>query len=244
MVEQGQQIISADERFAGNRYFNNGDSTQWFKQGGRVTSWDAWYAKIDKNSARVKVKYNDPERSIATYNATLGGTPAQGAFMNMARMLARRVWDPRYTAKAVIAYMQAGFKVHKIPPIVTATNLSSKNQQAARGQIYFIFDKDVSASLSVEDLVITNRKSKKRVAPGLMAFTYDKATNTAVWTFPKLAGGLLPGTDYTVTLDSAHITDVKNTPLDGNYDGIGGDPFTRRLRFRGQLPPTPPVTAA
>lgn len=233
IISQGQEYDAAAERFQGNRYYNPGDSRQWFKKGGATTSWDQWYAKVDKSSARVKVKYNDPERKIETYNAMLGGKPSVGAFLTQARLMARRIWDPRYAATAMVEYMRAGFKVKKIPPTVTATNLSSKNQQPTRSAVFFIFDKDVSASLGVGDLTITDRKTRRKVGTSAMNLTYDAATNTATWTFPKLDGQALKAGEYDVELSGGGgVRDVKGTPLDGNADGVGGDGFAKRIKIK------------
>lgn len=232
IISQGQEYNAAAERFSGNRYFSSGSSATWFKKGGNVTSWDQWYAKVDKTSRRVKVKYDDPERKVETYNAMLGGKPSVGAFLTQARLLARRIWDPRYSASAVVEYMHQGFKVRKIPPKVTATNLSSKNTGPTASAIFYIFDKDVSSQLSAGDLIITNRKTRKRISSSSMKVSYDASTHTATWTFPGLKDQKLAAGDYNVKLLGAGITDVKGTALDGNYDGVGGDSFFSRLKIK------------
>jgi hypothetical protein len=122
--------------------------------------------------------------------------------------------------------------VRKIPPIVTATNLSSKNTQPTRSSIFFLFDKDVSSKLSADDLVITDRQTKKRVSTSSMKVEYDTQTNRATWTFPGLKAQMLPAGDYTVELVASGIADVKGTLLDGNYDGFGGDSFLARLKIK------------
>jgi hypothetical protein len=232
MIEQGQEINLGAERFQGNRYFSSGDAGGWFRKANHTTSYDQWKAKVDKNSLRVKVKYNDPERKIESYNATLGGKPSPGAFLTQARLLARRIWDRRFSATAVIEYMGAGFKVKRIPPVVTATNLSSKNTQATRKEIFFLFDKDVSGKLAAGDLVIVNTQTQQKVRTSAMQFAYDKTTNRASWTFPGLKRDMLAAGQYEVKLSGQSIVDAKGTKLDGNADGIAGDDFIRAMRIR------------
>jgi hypothetical protein len=232
IITQGQEYDAAYERFQGNRYFNPGDNRQWFRKANQTVAWDQWYAKVDKTSARVKVKYNDPERRVESYNAMLGGKPSVGAFLTQARLMARRIWDPRYAATSVVEYVRTGFKVKKIPPTVTATNLSSKNQQPTRSAIFFIFDKDVSPSLDAADLKITDLNTNKRVPSSSMKVTYDATTHTATWTFPGLSNKMLNAGEYQVELSGHGVFDVKKTWLDGNYDGLGGDGFFKRIKIK------------
>ena len=232
IIEHGQEVDQGFERFQGNRYYNTGNSSQWFRKNGKTLSIGQWEAKVDKTGKQVKVKYNDPERRIETYNAQLGGKPSLGAFLTQARLLARRIWDRRYSAAGVLEYMGAGFKVKRIPPIVTATNLSSKNTKVMRKEIFFLFDKDVSGKLSAGDLVITNTDHHYKVRTSAMKFTYDKATNRASWTFPGMKRGMLAAGNYEVKLVAKGIADIKGTALDGNADGVAGDDFLRLVRIK------------
>jgi hypothetical protein len=131
-----------------------------------------------------------------------------------------------------VEYVAQGFKVRKIPPIVTATNLSSKNTQPTRSSIFFLFDKDVSASVSVDDLIITNRTSGKRIATSSIKVEYDAVANKATWTFPKLKDQQLSPGEYDVQLSAPGIWDIKNTKLDGDYDNVAGGNFSRLLRIK------------
>jgi hypothetical protein len=53
--------------------------------------------------------YPDPNRSLASYHATLGGAPTTDAFLVEARKQGKDNWRTAYTAKAVNAYIRAGF---------------------------------------------------------------------------------------------------------------------------------------
>ena len=233
IVEQGQPIDLAAEQFVGNRYYNTGTSAEWFRRGGKNTSWAQWNASVDKTSRVMKVNYDDPWRTIESYNAMLGGKPRQGAFLTRARMLSRRIWDPRYSAAAVVTYIRTGFTAHRIPPTVKATNLISTNTRPTSRQITFIFSKDVGSKLTVDSLIVFNRRTRKRINSSAMQLQYDPATHTATWSFPGLTAGRLAGGDYRVTLLAGDVVDARGTKLDGDANGAAGGNFERRLRIPG-----------
>ncbi len=53
--------------------------------------------------------YPDPNRSVGSYNASLGGASTTNAFLAVCEQQSRQDWDPRYTAAAVIGYIRTGF---------------------------------------------------------------------------------------------------------------------------------------
>jgi hypothetical protein len=50
-----------------------------------------------------------PERTIETYDLTLGGPGTLDHFMSLARQQSRDHWNPALTAQAVNTYIRAGF---------------------------------------------------------------------------------------------------------------------------------------
>src|SRR5262249_41803878 len=52
--------------------------------------------------------YPHPERTIATYMATLGGPGSVSSFMALASRQARGNWNPALTARAVNTYLRDG----------------------------------------------------------------------------------------------------------------------------------------
>ena len=58
-------------------------------------------------------RWVDPERSLASYNATLGRPADANDFLMRARSLSRDEWRPEYTAPAVNDYIRAGFKLKR-----------------------------------------------------------------------------------------------------------------------------------
>src|SRR5690606_4011717 len=53
--------------------------------------------------------YPDPNRTLADYNAHLGGARSCEAFMEQVLNRPMQTWDERYTAYAVNKYIRAGF---------------------------------------------------------------------------------------------------------------------------------------
>ena len=73
-------------------------------------SLSAWKPLVhDTSSVEQSVNFPDPDRSIATYHASIGGTPSLDAFMLQARLQSKAYWRDQYTAKAVNDYIRAGF---------------------------------------------------------------------------------------------------------------------------------------
>lgn len=60
--------------------------------------------EIDRND------YVDPNRTVETYNAFIGGEPSLSAFLDGARKQSKSNWHPELTAHAVNEYIRAGFK--------------------------------------------------------------------------------------------------------------------------------------
>lgn len=63
----------------------------------------------------------DPDRSIADYNASIGGAASIDAFMNACRTRAVGTWPYAYTAYAVIDYVREGFNLPPVGPGGSAT---------------------------------------------------------------------------------------------------------------------------
>jgi hypothetical protein len=65
--------------------------------------------------------FADPDRTVATYNQSLGGTATSWQFLNNARQQAKGDFDVRYTAAAAANYVRAGFGMAAIPGTVAVT---------------------------------------------------------------------------------------------------------------------------
>jgi hypothetical protein len=102
------------------------------------------------------------------------------------------------------------------PPAVTGSTFV---YQTAPNSVSFIFSEDVSASLSIDDLLVTGPGGN--VVP--VSLNYNAATNTASFALPT------PPTDgnYTATLLAAGVTDAAGNPLPAdvnvNFFSLAGD---------------------
>jgi len=99
----------------GNKYHSGRSDGRWFvKAAGLSLTYPEWNAFISDNSQLVQLSYPDPNRSIGSYHATIGGAPDTTAFMTEARKQSRDFWRPQYTAAAVNNYLRAGFGMAQV----------------------------------------------------------------------------------------------------------------------------------
>ena len=101
------QIHSSNNRWY--RWASGGSPL--FQLAGANLSFQALMSALgDSTSVYTLVNsYPDPNRTIATYNASLGGGASLDAFMTQAGGQSRANWRPEYTAFSVNAYVRAGF---------------------------------------------------------------------------------------------------------------------------------------
>ena len=98
------------EVFQNNQYFTNRTASQWFRNGGSNLSLAGWVTASGETGAQnIQVSFPDPNRTIATYMTSLGGTPSLAAFLAEARLQSKSNWRTEYTAPVVNDYIRAGF---------------------------------------------------------------------------------------------------------------------------------------
>ena len=85
------------------------------------------------------------------------------------------------------------------------------------------FNKNISQSLSVSDLLLNNLTTNQQVPGGSISMSYDLATNTATFTFASI----LSDGNYRATLPAASVSDLSGNTLaaDFSFDffTLGGD---------------------
>ncbi len=74
-----------------------------------LRAWSRWSGEADALGAVPT--YVEPGRSLATYNASLGGGGTVEALLSAARSQSRLRWDEGYTGAAVGAYIREGFRI-------------------------------------------------------------------------------------------------------------------------------------
>jgi VCBS repeat-containing protein len=108
-----------------------------------------------------------------------------------------------------------------IPPRVVRVVRNDHGQDFATLQsLALAFDKDVSASLDVDDLRLQNLTTDTAVELRGARVQWDAARKTARW---DLSGLDLPQGRFAATLSAVGIRDTSGNRLDGNGDGTAGD---------------------
>jgi hypothetical protein len=88
-----------------------------------IYSWGSSGQILDNGSGDITTPnaidltgYPDPNRSVESYNSTLGGTATLEAFLLQARLQSMDNWHLQYTADAVNDYIREGFGAAEINP--------------------------------------------------------------------------------------------------------------------------------
>ena len=115
-------------------------------------------------------------------------------------------WVPR------LAYIDINV-IDNTPPSVLASSFQYPGPQ----QLQIQFSENVGASLTAADLILTNQTTGSTVDPANISLSYSTANNTASFTFPGFAGGLLPVGNYQATLLANSVTDAVGNKLTGNF---------------------------
>lgn len=102
--------------FSGNRYHTGKAVNSWFRVGAGSGDISWWQSRSEEWTGQVReVSYPDPDRSVASYWASLGNTGGYDGFMQRAREQSRANWDSRVTAPAVNDYVRQGFGLPEAP---------------------------------------------------------------------------------------------------------------------------------
>ena len=106
------------ETFSGNRYYTAYlTQPNWVQLGSSVLSIGQWITGYDSTGTILSsLPYADPNRSAATYDATVGGPGALSDFLIQAESLSYTNYQPQYVAKAVMSYVQKGFTLDHHTP--------------------------------------------------------------------------------------------------------------------------------
>ena len=71
--------------------------------------WD-WKSSLPADLKESAGPFKDPDRTLASYNASLGGDESFEGFAQQVRRQSKANWRTEYTAAAVIAYIRDGFE--------------------------------------------------------------------------------------------------------------------------------------
>jgi hypothetical protein len=110
MARHGHAVSTAEDHWSGNRYADSNLSTsEWFDIGGTRTPLETWRSKMEPTAQNAAGAYADPNRTISTYNASLGGEASLAGYLREARKQRQGNFRPAYTSAAAINYVRRGF---------------------------------------------------------------------------------------------------------------------------------------
>jgi hypothetical protein len=104
-------VAAPGGQWTDNAYYSTDPSNNgWFRHLTSDLTPAEWATRTGDTSAQMsQVSFPDPERTIATYMASMGLTPTLEAFLVEARKQSRTNWRPEFTAQAVNHYIREGF---------------------------------------------------------------------------------------------------------------------------------------
>jgi len=153
LVKGGTSIDKYD--FSGNTWYAYDDTHHWFQgfnyEGSSYHRYDRWLELSGETDSKwEEVDFVDTNRSLATYNASLGGEASFEAFITEAREQSCHNWNWDYSAVKIRDYFKEGFTI--IPHSLNLTG-PDKIEAPATGQKKLEYEHDVRCK---EDKTIPN----------------------------------------------------------------------------------------
>ncbi len=118
---------------------------------------------------------------------------------------------------ADVDVVKSNYLTTLLPRLVDATVNDGTIQRSRVNGLTLQFSEDVSASLALSDLVLTNLTTGADISTGGMALNYSLATNRATLTFPGLPGQKLPDGRYKLTVFRAGVTNASGNQLIADF---------------------------
>ena len=205
------------ESWDNNRYWDDSPSSGWFSVETATTSFDDWQDNLEPDANRTQRRYRDPNRSVGTYNRSLGGDATSAAFMAEARKQSRQTWRPQYTADGVNDYIREGFQVETSVPTAGLESFDV-NVLGGPGHAFIVHYTDDNGidprTLDSSDVRVTGPNGYDRPATLVSVDRAGTTTRAAIYTIAAPVGGWQEQDTgiYTVTAQSGQVGD-----LHGNY---------------------------
>jgi hypothetical protein len=105
----GQADVRVEGNIVSNRLFNHEGYVKGIRENAQAKYSNNIVYRWDTVDQGTTAGYPDPTRTLADYNASLGGERSFEAFIEAARSRGLQQWDTRYTAEAINNYIRAGF---------------------------------------------------------------------------------------------------------------------------------------
>jgi len=109
IVVLGGLFDPVQEHFSGNRYFATQPGAYPFSVNFEPLTDSAWKDLVEPTAVMSEINYNDPGRSIGSYNGSIDGEDTVAAFMREARQQSGSNWRPEYTSPTIRSYFREGF---------------------------------------------------------------------------------------------------------------------------------------
>jgi hypothetical protein len=116
LVGSEMRLVQTDHTaagsFANNIYFTDRKNPQThFRVNSKDVDFAGWQAQTKESGASVKkLSYADPTRSVERYMQSQGKAATLQALIDAAVKQSRQSWNPAFTARAINAYIRAGFE--------------------------------------------------------------------------------------------------------------------------------------
>lgn len=93
----------------GNRWFSAGNPSISAWVNGTILPFSVWASNTSGGGTIERVRFTDPTRNLATYDASIGGQGSTEGFLSRARRQSRSNWDERLGTDTALDYLRAGF---------------------------------------------------------------------------------------------------------------------------------------
>jgi len=188
----------ASDAFYGNTYYTGLDANSWFRLNEQNVSYADWINGTGDTSTALAapIDYVNKDVSLASYNASIGGTATAESFIEDAKQQARYNWNPKYTAIAVNNYFRAGMQ----PKTVNGDTKTVTPSASANGSIF----------PATAHAIATGSITHFTITPALGYSAFMSGT----------CGGSLVGTVYTTSSIAADCTVIVQFQKDADHDGL------------------------
>jgi hypothetical protein len=117
-VRQDDSVDPAEEFWLANNYYtDNLPQSKWFQLQKNVLSASQWITAVDPAGVILNSNpFPDPNRSAASYDASLGGPGTESDFIANAEMLSDTDLPTQFMATAALTYIRAGFDLTVTSP--------------------------------------------------------------------------------------------------------------------------------
>jgi hypothetical protein len=103
-------IDEAQVRFTSNRYWSAGGDATWFRAGNQLMGYSQWTSLMNEPDAiRQNQEFVAPDRSLATFAASIGLAETHEAATAALKTQSRRSWNPQLSIDSLLTYFREGF---------------------------------------------------------------------------------------------------------------------------------------